>query len=100
METTGEVNSGQLKALIERVERVEGEIAELSGDRKEIYAEARGAGFDVKIIRKVVAIRKQDAGKRAEEQSLIEIYCTALGMLSDLPLGQAAVERAFPRRVA
>ena len=52
------------------------------------------------IIRKIVAIRKQDAQKRREEQEILEIYLGALGMLADLPLGQAAIERAFPRRVA
>jgi uncharacterized protein (UPF0335 family) len=100
METTSQVNAGQLKAFIERIEHVESEIDDLKVDKKDIYSEAKSSGFDVKIIRKVVAIRKQDADKRAEEEALLDLYLHSLGMLSDLPLGQAAVERAFPRRVA
>ncbi len=97
---SGEVNAGHLKALIERIERVGSEIDELKADQKDIYAEAKGAGFDVKIMRRIVALRKQDADKRREDEEILDLYMSALGMLSDTPLGKAAVEHAFPRRVA
>lgn len=88
-----EGHNGQLQAIIERIERLEDEKAKISLDIKEIYAEAKSNGFDAKILRKIVAIRKQDADKRDEEEALLEVYMKALGMLADLPLGQAAIER-------
>lgn len=87
--------NNQLKALIERIERLEDEKAAIAADIKDVYAEAKGTGFDPKIIKKLVAMRKQDSAKRREEQALIAIYMDALGMLSDLPLGKAAIEREF-----
>jgi uncharacterized protein (UPF0335 family) len=86
-------DNGQLRSYVERIERIEGEIAERQEDRKEIYSEAKAAGFDAKILRKVVTIRKQDAAKQREEQELLETYMVSLGMISDLPLGKAAIER-------
>jgi uncharacterized protein (UPF0335 family) len=86
--------NNQLNALIERIEKLEAEKAVIAEDIKEIYAEAKGSGFDPKIIRKVVAMRKQDSHKRMEEQAMIATYMEALGMLADTPLGQAALERA------
>ena len=88
------VNDGQLRAFVERIERLEEEKKALADDIKDVYAEAKGNGFNVKVIRKVISIRKQDRDKRLEEQQLISIYMRALGMLGDLPLGQAALARA------
>jgi uncharacterized protein (UPF0335 family) len=88
-----EGHNGQLQSIIERIERLEDEKAKISLDIKEIYAEAKANGFDAKILRKIVAIRKQDADKRDEEQQLIATYMAALGMLADTPLGQAAIAR-------
>lgn len=70
---------GQLRAFVERVEHVEEEIRALNGDKKEIYAEAKGTGFDVKILKKVIGIRRMDRAKREEEQSILELYLSALG---------------------
>ena len=70
---------GQLKAILERVERLEEDKAALQADLKEVYAEAKGNGFDTKIIRKVVRIRKQDRAKRQEEESLVDLYLSAVG---------------------
>jgi uncharacterized protein (UPF0335 family) len=84
---------GQLKAIVERIERLEEEKATLSADIKEVYAEAKANGFDTKILRKVISLRKKEAAEREEEQSLLEVYMNALGMIADLPLGQAALER-------
>lgn len=82
----------RLKSFIERIERLEEEKAGLAEDIKDIYAEAKGTGFDTKTIRKIVKLRKMDAEKRREEEELLEIYMTALGMLADTPLGQAAIK--------
>jgi len=71
----------QLKAIIERVERVEEEIKALQDDRKDIYAEARANGYDVKALRTIVRMRKQDANERAEQETILETYLQALGML-------------------
>lgn len=84
---------GQLRAIVERIERLEEEKAALSADIREVYAEAKANGFDVKIIRKVVSLRRKEAAEREEEQSMLELYMGALGMLADTPLGQAALER-------
>lgn len=73
--------TGQLKSLVERVERLEEEKATIGGDIKEVYAEAKANGFDTKILRKIVALRKKDAHEREEEQAMIELYLAALGML-------------------
>lgn len=87
-----------LKSFVERIERLEEEKASLSGDIKEIYAEAKAQGFVTKIIRKIVALRKKDAAERREEEEILELYMNALGMIADLPLGQAAVARQFGAR--
>ena len=71
----------QLKAIVERVERLEEEKKTISDDIGDVYTEARGNGFDVKTIRRVVRIRKQDAQKREEEEALLETYMAALNML-------------------
>lgn len=74
------VNGGQLRAFVERVEKLEEAKRAISDDVKEVYAEARGTGFDAKMIRKVVALRKQDRAKRQEEEAILGLYLSALGM--------------------
>lgn len=69
----------QLKTIIERIERLEEDKAAVMGDLKEVFAEAKGNGFDVKILRKVVRIRKQDRAKRQEEEALLDLYLSAIG---------------------
>jgi uncharacterized protein (UPF0335 family) len=71
----------QLKSIIERIERLEEDKAAVSNDLKEVYAEAKGNGFDVKILRKVVRLRKQDKAKRQEEEALVDLYLSAIGGL-------------------
>lgn len=73
----------QLRAFIERIERVEQEIAELNTDKRDIYAEAKSVGFDVPTIKKVVRLRKLDANERAESDALLDTYLVALGMAPD-----------------
>jgi uncharacterized protein (UPF0335 family) len=70
---------GQLKSIIERVERLEQEKAEIAEQIKEVFAEAKGNGFDVKVLRKIVRIRKQDRAKRMEEEAILDLYLSALG---------------------
>ena len=72
---------GRLKTIIERIERLEEDKAAIMADLKEVYAEAKGEGFDSKIIRKVVRMRKQDKVKRQEEEALIDLYLSAIGGL-------------------
>lgn len=69
----------QLKTVVERIERLEEDKAAVMTDIKEVYAEAKGNGFDVKIIRKTIRLRKQDKVKRQEEEALLDLYLSALG---------------------
>lgn len=70
---------GRLKSFIERIERLEEDKAAIMNDMKEVFAEAKGEGFDVKILRKVIRLRKQDKVKRQEEEALIDLYLQAIG---------------------
>ena len=88
------MTNNQLQSIVERIEKLEAEKRAIANDIKDVYSEAKGTGFDPKILRKIVTLRKQDADKRREEQALIATYMSALGMLADTPLGQAAIERA------
>ena len=74
------INSPQLRAFIERIERLEEEKRAIADDIKDVYAEAKGTGFDAKIIRKIVSLRRQDVHKRKEEEEILNIYMSALGM--------------------
>lgn len=74
------VAQDQIKAFIERIERLEEEKSAIAGDIKEVYAEAKGNGFDTVILRKVIKLRKQDASERMEQDALLELYLVALGM--------------------
>lgn len=83
----------QLRDIVARIERLEDEKKVISADVREVFAEAKANGFDTKIIRQLIAIRKKEPKVREEEQSVLEVYMSALGMLSDTPLGQAALKR-------
>lgn len=72
---------GRLKTIIERIERLEEDKAAVAADLKEVYLEAKGEGFDTKILRKVVRLRKQDKAKRQEEEALVDLYLSAIGGL-------------------
>lgn len=74
------VSRDQLRAFIERIERLEEEKKALSEDIKEVFAEAKGSGFDTKIMRQVIRIRKQDRNERAEQEAILYVYLSALGM--------------------
>lgn len=76
----GGVAGARLKAFIERIERLEEEKAALMEDIKEVYAEAKGVGFDVKTMRKIISLRKMDGEKRREQEELLALYKAAVGM--------------------
>ncbi|MET0969557.1 MAG: DUF2312 domain-containing protein [Tardiphaga sp.] len=71
----------QLKAIVERIERLEEEKKTISDDIKDVYGEAKGNGYDVKALRTIIRMRKQDANERAEQETILETYLQALGML-------------------
>jgi uncharacterized protein (UPF0335 family) len=71
----------QLKALVERIERLEEEKKTIADDIRDVYAEAKATGFDVKALRTIVRLRKQDADERKEQETILETYMHALGML-------------------
>jgi uncharacterized protein (UPF0335 family) len=72
----------QLKSLVERIEHLEEEKAALTADIREVYSEAKGQGFDTKIIRQVVRLRKLDRADRQEQEAILDLYLAALGMRS------------------
>ena len=94
MAGVGSNSNAQLKAIIERIEKLEEEKKATADDIRDVYAEAKGNGFDAKALRTIIRLRKQDADERREQEQIVELYMHALGMLADLPLGQAAIERA------
>ncbi|GLR87792.1 DUF2312 domain-containing protein [Bradyrhizobium sp. CB82] len=71
----------QLRSIIERIERLEEEKKAISDDIRDVYAESKGNGFDVKALRTIVRLRKQDPNERAEAETILETYMQALGML-------------------
>ena len=73
----------QLKSIIERVERLEEEKQAIAGDIRDIYAEAKANGYDVKTLRKVVRLRKQEPQERQEQEEILTVYLHALGMIAD-----------------
>ncbi len=75
------VNASHLRAFIERIERLEEEKRTIADDIKEVFAEAKGNGFDVKVMRKIISMRRMDHDKRKEEETILDLYLNALGML-------------------
>lgn len=80
-EAIGDNAKEQLRSIIERVERLEEDKAAIASDIKDVFTEAKGNGYDVKALRTIVRMRKQDAGERAEQEQMLEIYMQALGMV-------------------
>ncbi|MEY3553566.1 MAG: hypothetical protein RL735_1914 [Pseudomonadota bacterium] len=77
--STNSVDSGHLRAFIERIERLEEEKRAIADDIKEVYAEAKGTGYDVKVMRKIISLRRMDRDKRREEEEILDLYLAALG---------------------
>ena len=82
----------RLKSIVERIEKLEEERKLLQENIKDIYTEAKSAGFDTKVLRMVIASRKKDQSEWEEQQALLEAYMKALGQLADTPLGKAALD--------
>ncbi len=81
MADTGGVAGERLRSIIERIERLEEEKAALSEDIREVYSEAKGNGYDVKILRQIVRLRKLDSADRQEQEAILDTYKAALGMM-------------------
>ncbi len=77
---TGHNAAGQIKAIVERIERLETEKKEIASDISDVYKEAKGNGFDAKALRKIVQLRKMDPNERQEQESILEMYMNAMGM--------------------
>jgi uncharacterized protein (UPF0335 family) len=76
----GAINASHLRAFIERIERLEEEKKALAGDIKDVFGEAKANGFDVKVMRKILSMRRQDRDRRIEEETILDLYLNALGM--------------------
>ncbi len=95
---SGPIHIGKLKSFVERIERLEAEKAELASDIREVFAEAKGEGYDTRIIRQVLRERKLSPEELREREEMLDTYRNALGMLADSPLGEAALRIAETRR--
>jgi uncharacterized protein (UPF0335 family) len=80
IESTQTVAAGQLRAFIERIERLEEDKQAISDDIKDVFAEMKGTGFDVKAVRQIIRLRKKDQAERQEEEAILDLYKNALGM--------------------
>ena len=89
---TGNTARNHLRAYIDRIERLEEEKAALMEDIREVYAEAKGTGFDPKIMRQVIRIRKMEPDKRQEQEYVLDTYLSALGMLEQPPIALEGTE--------
>jgi len=78
---SGPISADRLKSFVERIEKLDEERRAIAGDIRDVYSEAKGVGYDVKTIRKVVALRRQDAADREEQETLLDVYKHALGMI-------------------
>ena len=88
----------ELQRLVDQIERLEAEKVGLQADIRDKYAEAKNLGYDAKILRKIIALRKKSEADRAEEEALMTTYMAALGMLADTPLGQFAMDEVRTAR--
>ena len=80
IDTTNRVTADELRQFIERIERLDAEKKDISDQQKEVLAEAKGRGYDIKVIRKLITLRRRDQGEVAEEEAVLELYKEALGM--------------------
>lgn len=82
MSTVDSVAADQLRSIIERIEKLEEEKTAIAQDIKDVYGEAKANGYDTKVLRKIVSLRKRDAAERQEEEAILDLYLQALGMAS------------------
>ena len=84
------IAGGRIRSFVERIEQIETEIAELSEGKKEIFAEAKGEGFDIKVIKEIIKLRKQDQDERDEHETLLDLYMKAMDTASVTEQAKAA----------
>ena len=89
MSGPGGIAGDRLRSFVERIEHLDEEIKGLNDDKKDVFAEAKGEGFDVKILKEVIRLRKQDQEERDERESLLDVYMHALGSASTLLMDAA-----------
>lgn len=80
----GGVSGEHLKSFVDRIERLEEEIKAINEDKKDIYAECKGMGFDTKVLKRVIALRRRDQAEIDEEETILDLYLRALGMLPEI----------------
>ena len=78
MSDTAMIAGGQIRSFVERIEQIESEIQDLNDGKKDVFAEAKGEGFDVKVIREIIKLRKQDKDERDEHETLLDLYMRAM----------------------
>ncbi|HYF57074.1 MAG TPA: DUF2312 domain-containing protein [Salinarimonas sp.] len=84
------ISGNRVRSFVERVEQLEREIAELTEQKKEVFAEAKGEGFDVKILKEIIKLRKQDQEERDEHETLLDVYMRAMEGAEAAPVAKAA----------
>ena len=84
------IPGGKIRAFVERIENLDGEIQELNEQKKEVFAEAKGDGFDVKILKEIVKLRKQDEEERDERESMLDLYMRAMEQAGSEKVAKAA----------
>ena len=84
------IAGGRIRSFVERIEHIEEEIAELNEGKKEVFAEAKGEGFDIKVIKEIIKLRKQDQDERDEQETLLDLYMKAMDSASVTDEAQAA----------
>jgi uncharacterized protein (UPF0335 family) len=84
------IPGGKIRSFVERIENIDGELAELNEQKKEVFAEAKGEGFDVKILKEIIKLRKQDQDERDERESLLDLYMRAMETAQPEKVAKAA----------
>ena len=83
MSDTVGIAGDRIRSFVERIEQLDIELQELNENKKEVFSEAKGEGFDVKVLKEIIKLRKQDKDERKEQEAILEVYLQALGMLLD-----------------
>jgi uncharacterized protein (UPF0335 family) len=84
------IPGNRIRSFVERIEQIENEIKDLNEAKKEVFSEAKGEGFDVKILKEIIKLRKQDQGERDEQDSLLDVYMRAMDEADPAPVAEAA----------
>jgi uncharacterized protein (UPF0335 family) len=90
MSDTVGVAGGRIRSLVERIEQLDTELQELNEQKKEVFAEAKGEGFDVKVLKEIIKLRKQDKDERNEHETLLDVYMRAMASAEPQPVAEAA----------